>query len=51
MEKNIDFHSFMSNPIETQTLFADMLETAERDYGFVTKNHQLSIDAIATSTR
>lgn len=50
-EKNIDFHSFMSNPIETQTLFLDVLETAEKEVGFVTKNHQLSIDALATSTR
>lgn len=49
MEKNIDFHTFMSNPIETQTLFAEMLETAEREVGFATKNCQLSIDAVATS--
>ena len=50
IEKNIDFHTFMSNPIETQTLFAEMLETAEKEVGFTTKNCQLSIDAVATST-
>ena len=49
VEKNIDFHTFMSNPIETQTLFTEMLETAEKEVGFVTKNCQLSIDAVATS--
>lgn len=51
IEKNIDFHSFMSNPIETQGLFAEMLETAEKEVGFITRNYQLSIDAIATSER
>ena len=49
-EKNIDFNSFMSNPIETQSFFLDVLETAEKEIGFVTKNRQLSIDALATST-
>lgn len=51
IEKNIDFHSFMSNPLETQSLFAEMLDTAEKEVGFVTKNCQLSIDALATSGR
>ena len=50
-EKNIDFHSFMSNPIESQSLFLDMLETAEKEVGFITRNYQLSIDALATSNR
>ena len=50
-EKNIDFHSFMANPIETQTLFADVLDQAEKELGFITKNYQLSIDAIATMSR
>lgn len=48
-EKNIDFHSFMANPIESQSLFVYMLETAEKEIGFITKNYQLSIDALATS--
>ncbi len=50
-EKNIDFHYFMANPIETQALFADVLDKAEKELGFVTKNYQLSIDAIATLSR
>ena len=50
-EKNIDFHSFMANPIETQNLFADVLDRAEKELGFVTRNYQLSVDAIATLAR
>ncbi len=50
-EKNIDFHTFMANPIESQSLFLYMLEAAEKEVGFVTKNYQLSIEALATSKR
>ena len=48
-EKNIDFHSFMANPIESQDLFLDMLETAEKEVGFVTKNYKIILDALFTS--
>lgn len=48
-EKNIDFHSFMSNPLQSQNLFFEMLSEAERQIGFVTKNYQLRIEALATS--
>ena len=48
-EKNIDFHSFMSNSIESQTLFLDMLDEAEKKVGFVTKDHRLMIEALATT--
>ena len=48
-EKNIDFHSFMANPIESQGLFLDVLETAEKEIGFVTKNHKIILDALVTS--
>ena len=48
-EKNIDFHSFMSNPIESQTLFLDMLDTAEKEVGFITKDYKLTIEALALS--
>ena len=48
-EKNIDFHSFMSNSIETQDLFLDMLEQAETEIGFKTDNYKLMIEALATS--
>ena len=50
-QNNIDFHSFMANSIETQTLFLHMLEKAETEIGFVTKNHRLIIEAIATQDR
>lgn len=33
-EKDIDFHAFMSNPIESQNLFLDMLEQAEKEVRF-----------------
>ena len=38
-EKNIDFHSFMSNSISTQSIFVDMLKKAEKEVGFITKNY------------
>ena len=48
-EKNIDVHSFMSNPIESQSIVLDMLEAAEKEVGFVTKDYRVTIEAIATS--
>ncbi|MBR6504323.1 MAG: adaptor protein MecA [Clostridia bacterium] len=48
-EKNIDFHSFMSNSIETQDLFIDILKEAEKQVGFVTNNYNIHIEAFATS--
>ena len=36
-KKDIDLHTFMSNSIESQDLFFDMLEEAEKQIGFVTK--------------
>ena len=50
-EKNIDFHSFMSSSLESQDLFLDMLEKAEKEIGFITKDYKLIIEAIATSDR
>lgn len=49
IKKNIDFHSFMSNPIESQDLFFDMLDTAEKEIGFITKNYQIRIEAVQVS--
>ena len=49
-EKNIDFHSFMSNPIESQSIVLDMLDAAEKEIGFVTKDYKLAIETLATST-
>ena len=50
-EKNIDFHSFMSNSLESQDLFLYMLEKAEKEIGFITKDYKLIIEAIASSER
>ena len=47
IEKNIDFNSFMSNSIETQDLFLDMLEEAEEKVGFITKDYKIKIEALA----
>jgi len=48
-EKDIDFHTFMSNSIESQELFLDMLDQAEREVGFVTDNYRVMIEALAMS--
>lgn len=48
-KKDIDFHSFMSNSSESQDLFFDMLEEAEKEIGFSTKNYLIRIDALATA--
>lgn len=47
IKKDIDFHSFMSNSIESQDLFFDMLEEAEKEIGFVTKDYLIRIEALA----
>lgn len=47
IKKHIDFHSFMSNSIESQDLFYDMLEEAEREIGFITKDYLIRIEALA----
>ena len=44
---DIDFHSFMSNSNETQSLFLAVLDKAERDYGFSTNNYQLKVETLA----
>jgi len=49
MEKNIDLHTFMSDSMETQDLFLDMLEKAESELGFKTKDYKLVIEALASS--
>lgn len=49
IEKNIDFHAFMSNSQESQNLFLDMLEEAEKKVGFITKDYKLRIEALAMS--
>lgn len=46
IKKNVDFHSFMANPIESQDLFFDMLDEAEKEIGFVTKDYKIRIEAL-----
>ena len=46
-EKNIDLHTFMSNSIESQDLFYDMLNKAEKEVGFETKDYKLMIETLA----
>ena len=47
--KNIDLHSFMSNSIESQSLFVEMLDEAEKEVGFYTKDSKIMIEALASS--
>ena len=47
--KNIDLHSFMSNSIESQSLFTDMLNEAEKAVGFYAKDSKVLIEALASS--
>ena len=50
LKKDIDFHSFMADSIESQDLFSDCLKEAEKQIGFVTKNYILRIEALAMSS-
>ena len=50
-EKNIDLHTFMSNSIESQDLFYDVLDKAEKEVGFETKDYKLMIEALAIPNR
>lgn len=47
IDKKIDFHNFMANSIESQQLFLDMLDKAEEEIGFTTKNYRIKLDALA----
>ena len=49
-KEQIDFHSFMSNSIESQDLFFNMLDKAEKEIGFITKNYQIRIEAFAIAS-
>ena len=48
-EKDIDLHSFMSNSIESQKIFLDMLDEAEKEVGFITDDYKIMIEALALS--
>ena len=48
-EKNIDLKDFMSNSSESQNFFGDILNQAEQEVGFITKDCKIMIEAIASS--
>lgn len=50
-ERDIDYHSFMSNSIESQEIFLDMLNTAEKEVGFCTDDSRIMIEALALKDR
>lgn len=49
-KKDINIHDFMSSSIESQDLFFDMLDKAEKEIGFVTKDYQIRIEALAVTS-
>ena len=44
---NINLNSFMSNSLESQKLFLDILDLAEKDLNFYTNNSKLIIESIS----
>ncbi len=48
-DNNIDFHSFMSNSIQSQELFLKILEQAEQNLDFQTDEYKLEINTLALS--
>lgn len=46
-DRNIDFHTFMSNSIESQDIFLDMLNKADEEVGFNTDDCRIMIEALA----
>lgn len=47
-QKDINFQEFMSNSIDSQEAFFDMLDQAEKEVGFSTENCKIHLEAIAT---
>lgn len=47
LKEDVDFHSIMSNSIESQSLFLNMLDKAEREMGFSTKDYLIKVEALA----
>lgn len=46
-EKNIDIDAFLSNPIEAQNLFFEILDEAEEKYNFEIQNNKAIVEAIS----
>lgn len=49
IDKNIDLHSFLTNSEASQNFLNDILNKAEQEVGFVTKDCKIMIEAIASS--
>lgn len=47
VDNDISLHDFMSNSLESQDLFFDLLEEAEEKIGFKTQNCQVRVEALA----
>ncbi len=47
-DNDIDYQSFMSNSSDSQKLFMEILDEAEEQIGFITKDYKLMIEALAT---
>lgn len=47
IEKDIDFHVFMSNSLESQDILLDMLDEAKKQTGFDPEDYNLKIEALA----
>ena len=50
-DKDISLHDFMSNSIESQELFLDLLEEAEEKIGFKTSNCKIRVEAFAMTDK
>ncbi len=47
-DNDIDYQSFMSNSSDSQKIFMEILNEAEEQIGFITKDYKLMIEALAT---
>ncbi len=47
VDKEIDFHAFMSNSIEVQDILIDMLEQAKKETGFDPEDSNLKVEALS----
>lgn len=47
-DNDIDYQSFMSNSSDSLKLFMEILDEAEEQIGFITKDYKLMIEALAT---
>ena len=48
-KNNLDYHTIMEKPIESQKLFLEMLLRAEKEVGFYTEGYKLLVEAFSSS--